>query len=147
MLNFNCQHIDYIHEVNSSHFEVLHNHYCIFQNEKLCIICKYECRTWHNGGYAIDKIDIIIVNKRGPNTDCWGTPLVTGMELDFCPFSTTCCVLFLRKPVIHYKFCHVLQRRIVSKSSAGGGQSQRLSENPNKLHQHAESLLSECWVK
>ena len=50
-----------IHEVNSSHFEVLHNHHCIFQNEKLCIICKHECRTWHNGGYAIDKIDIILL--------------------------------------------------------------------------------------
>jgi len=35
----------------------------------------------------------------GPNTDPRGTPLVTGMKLDFFPLSTTSCVLSLKNPL------------------------------------------------
>ena len=32
---------------------------------------------------------IKILNRTGPNTKPWGTPLVTGRQLDFTPFTTT----------------------------------------------------------
>ena len=47
-----------------------------YKMKNLCIICKHECRVQHNRRY-------VIMNKRGPNTNPCGTPLVTGMKPDF----------------------------------------------------------------
>ena len=43
-----------------------------------------------------------IRNKTGPNTLPWGTPLMTSEVLDGTPFTTTRCVLPLKKDSIHF---------------------------------------------
>ena len=45
---------------------------------------------------------INIKNRKGPKTDPWWTPLVTGIVLDFLPLSTTCCVVSEMKFFIHF---------------------------------------------
>ena len=41
------------------------------------------------------------VNSNGPNTDPWGTPLVTGVHGDSAEFTTTLCLLPVRSALIH----------------------------------------------
>ena len=40
-------------------------------------------------------------NKMGPRTEPWGTPDKTLIEQLLILFSTTCCVLLVRKSLIH----------------------------------------------
>ena len=59
-----------------------------------------------NNSTGLDTIDGIsftnIMNSRGPSTEPWGTPLVTGMVEDLWPLSTTCCTLLDKKLSIHF---------------------------------------------
>ena len=58
---------------------------------------------------------IKIKNRTGPNTEPWGTPLITGTFSDDWPSTKTCCVLWLRNEAgVHLEeqlrntfFCHL----------------------------------------
>ena len=52
----------------------------------------------------------------GPNTEPCGTPLLTGMELDFFPLSTTSCVLSLRKSFIQHLTIYPKRRQFLDQA-------------------------------
>ena len=67
-----------------------------------------------------------ILNRTGPSTDPWGTPLVTGRQLDLTPFATTLWAQpssqFLTQPRVHLSkprtasFCRRILWETVSKA-------------------------------
>jgi len=73
-----------------------------------------------------------IVNSTGPNTEPCGTPLVTEIEWEMWPLSTTFCYLFDKQSFIHIKSFHEFQKRKFSVKAADGALIQRPFGNPNK---------------
>ena len=49
------------------------------------------------GEISLFLLDICISNRRGPNTDPWGTPLQTRASLDGVQLTVTNCYLFGEK--------------------------------------------------
>ena len=71
--------------------------WCIYHSSQFCVISKLgEVHSNSSSRSLMNKL-----NKTGPSTDPWGTPLVTSLQLDSVPLMTTLWVLPFSQFSIH----------------------------------------------
>ena len=107
---------------SSSHFSSLFKSYCNFPQSSIAETVRYTIvssanrRIWECFVYC-GISSMKIRNRIGPRTDPWGTPLVTGTDLDSSPSIMTFCDRPDRKDFIQLLACLSIPHGPASKSA------------------------------